>query len=95
MKAGYHGYLLEPPFEPRPEHEIWVPLEPTGQASMGAAIRDLMFEVARTAEESRLPGPMAPMETIDAFRKALEVAKLTLVDDGSDCLHWFLLRWTP
>lgn len=96
MKAGYHGYLLEPPFEPRPEHECWVPLEPKGQ-SVNVAIREMIHEVALTAKESKTMkgfGP-SPIMLVGVFREALEVAQLDLVDDGSDCLHWFLLRWGP
>lgn len=93
MKASYHGYLLEPPFEPNPERECWVPLEPTGQEDSAAAVRDLMAELALNAEESRLPGPVGPVEAIKAFRQALEVGRPQLVDDGSDRLHWFLVRW--
>lgn len=93
MKASYHGYLLEPPFEPRREHEMWTGLEPREQ-TREAAVKDLMYELDLAAEEGEpLPGPVPVVATIEAFKAALDVAALDLEDDGSDCVHWFLLRW--
>jgi len=93
LVVAYHGYDLDPPFHADPGHEIWVPLASQEQ-SEDQAVRDLMYEVALTAEEQRLPQAMGPVEAIEAFREALKVAQLKLVDDGSDRFHWFLLRWS-
>lgn len=94
IRAAYHGFLLEPPFDPDLRHEVWVPLEPTGQDEPGA-IRDLMLELALSAEETGLPRPVKPLEGILAFRTALRMVQIDLADDGSDNLHWFLVRFSP
>jgi hypothetical protein len=100
VKAGYHGYLLEPPFEPGPGRETWIPLEPKGQ-NLDNAIRDLVMEVhlgineSPVTREALTPHLSNPLVLIDVFREALRVGEVKLEDDGSDCLHWFLLRWPP
>jgi hypothetical protein len=97
MKAAYHGYLQEPPFEAHPKHEMWVSLEPQGQ-SMESAVCDLIRTVAKVAEETEMIrltkgfGPAAWAMGI-CFKAAMEIAEIDLRDDGSKNLHWFLLRW--
>jgi hypothetical protein len=87
----YLGFGLDAPREPE-AHEEMVCVSKAGQ-TVDEAAKEMLQDVFSTHLQEGLPGPVRFGELVPLFKVALTEVELEPVD-SSDCVHWFVLRWT-
>jgi hypothetical protein len=91
IAVHYLGFGYEPPREPEADEEV-VCVPRDGQ-TIDEAAKEMLQDVFSVHLQEGLPGPVRFGELVPLFKVALTEVELEPVD-SSDCVHWFVLRWT-